>query len=89
MKILIKNGRVLNPATNMDTIADVLVEDGKGRIQQDTEEDHPFRPASGDDDRGEIHRHQNHGNQGPVEMLLSVQKELQHIDQAGCRRQNR
>ena len=29
MKILIKNGRVLNPATNMDTIADVLVEDGK------------------------------------------------------------
>ena len=29
MKILIKNGRVLNPATNMDAIADVLVEDGK------------------------------------------------------------
>jgi len=29
MKILIKNGRVLNPATNMDEIADVLVEDNK------------------------------------------------------------
>ena len=29
MKILIKGGRVLNPATNMDEIADVLVEDSK------------------------------------------------------------
>ena len=29
MKILIKGGRVINPATNMDDIADVLVEDGK------------------------------------------------------------
>ncbi|MBR2045705.1 MAG: amidohydrolase family protein, partial [Agathobacter sp.] len=29
MKILIKGGRVLNPATNMDEIADVLVEDNK------------------------------------------------------------
>ena len=29
MKILVKNGRVLNPATNLDEIADVLVEDGK------------------------------------------------------------
>ena len=26
MKILIKNGRVLNPATNMDEIADVFIE---------------------------------------------------------------
>ena len=29
MKILINNGRVLNPATSMDEIADVLVEDNK------------------------------------------------------------
>ena len=29
MKILIKGGRVLNPATNMDEIADVLIEDNK------------------------------------------------------------
>ncbi len=29
MKILVKNGRVLNPATNLDEIADVLVEDSK------------------------------------------------------------
>lgn len=29
MKILMKGGRVINPATNMDEIADVLVEDGK------------------------------------------------------------
>lgn len=29
MKILIKNGRVLNPATNMDEIADLLIEDNK------------------------------------------------------------
>ena len=29
MKILVKNGRVLNPATNMDEIADVLIEDSK------------------------------------------------------------
>ena len=29
MKILIKNGRILNPATNMDEIADLLIEDGK------------------------------------------------------------
>ena len=29
MKILIKGGHVLNPATNMDEIEDVLVEDGK------------------------------------------------------------
>ncbi len=29
MKILIKGGRILNPATNMDEIADVLVEDSK------------------------------------------------------------
>ena len=29
MKILIKGGRVLNPATNLDEIADVLVEDDK------------------------------------------------------------
>ena len=29
MKILIKNGRILNPATNMDEIADLLIVDGK------------------------------------------------------------
>ena len=29
MKILIKNGRVINPATNMDEIADVLIENDK------------------------------------------------------------
>ena len=29
MSILIKGGRVLNPATNMDEIADVFVKDGK------------------------------------------------------------
>lgn len=29
MKILIKNGRVLNPATNLDKVADVLIEDEK------------------------------------------------------------
>ena len=29
MKILVKNGRVLNPATDFDAVADVLVEDGK------------------------------------------------------------
>ena len=29
MKILVKNGRFLNPATNMDEIADVLIEDSK------------------------------------------------------------
>lgn len=29
MKLLIKNGRILNPATNMDEIADLLIEDGK------------------------------------------------------------
>lgn len=29
MSILIKGGRVINPATNMDKVADVLVEDGK------------------------------------------------------------
>ena len=29
MTILIKGGRVLNPATQMDEIADVLIEDGK------------------------------------------------------------
>ena len=29
MKILIKGGRVINPATGMDEIADVLVEDEK------------------------------------------------------------
>jgi dihydroorotase len=29
MSILIKNGRVLNPATGMDQIADVLIDDGK------------------------------------------------------------
>ncbi len=29
MKIIIKNGRVLNPATNMDEIADLMIEDDK------------------------------------------------------------
>ncbi|MQN01854.1 MAG: dihydroorotase [Lachnospiraceae bacterium] len=29
MKIIIKNGRVINPADRMDTLADVLVEDGR------------------------------------------------------------
>ncbi|MBQ2238781.1 MAG: amidohydrolase family protein, partial [Lachnospiraceae bacterium] len=29
MKILIKNGRVLNPATNFDQVADVLIEEDK------------------------------------------------------------
>lgn len=29
MKILIKGGRVLNPATSMDEIADVLIEENK------------------------------------------------------------
>ena len=29
MKILIKNGRILNPATNMDEIADLMIEDDK------------------------------------------------------------
>ena len=29
MKLLIKGGRVINPATNFDDIADVLIEDGK------------------------------------------------------------
>ena len=29
MKLLIKNGRVINPATQFDAVADVLVEDGK------------------------------------------------------------
>ena len=29
MKLLLKNGRVIDPASGMDTVADVLVEDGK------------------------------------------------------------
>lgn len=29
MKIIIKNGRILNPADSMDTVADLLVEDGR------------------------------------------------------------
>ena len=29
MTILIKNGRVINPATDMDEVADVYIEDGK------------------------------------------------------------
>ena len=29
MKLVIKNGRVINPATKFDEIADVLIEDGK------------------------------------------------------------
>ena len=29
MKLLLKNGRVIDPASGMDAIADVLVEDGK------------------------------------------------------------
>ena len=29
MKTLIKGGRILNPATNMDEIADMLIADGK------------------------------------------------------------
>ena len=28
MKLLIKNGRVINPATNIDEVMDVLVVDG-------------------------------------------------------------
>jgi dihydroorotase len=29
MRLVIKNGRVINPATKFDEIADVLIEDGK------------------------------------------------------------
>ena len=29
MKLLIKNGRVLNPATTFDQVADVLIEEDK------------------------------------------------------------
>jgi dihydroorotase len=29
MKILIKNGRVIDPDSNLDKIADILIEDGK------------------------------------------------------------
>ena len=29
MKIIIKNGRILNPADSMDTVANLLVEDGR------------------------------------------------------------
>ena len=29
MKLLLKNGRVIDPASGIDTIADVLVEEGK------------------------------------------------------------
>ncbi len=36
MTILIKNGRVINPATKMDEVADVLIEDDKVlEIQKD------------------------------------------------------
>ena len=34
MKILIKNGRILNPATNMDKIADLLIEDDKVKASE-------------------------------------------------------
>lgn len=40
MKILIKGGRVINPATKMDEIADVLVEDDKvTRIEKEIKDD--------------------------------------------------
>ena len=40
MKILIKNGRILNPATNMDKIADLLIEDDKVKaIEKEITED--------------------------------------------------
>ena len=29
MKLLIKNGRVLNPAENLDKVMDLYIEDGK------------------------------------------------------------
>ncbi len=43
MKILIKNGRVIDPASNMDKVCDILVEDARiskvaARIQADAEE---------------------------------------------------
>ena len=36
MKILIKNGRILNPATNMDEIADLMIEDNKVAVIEKT-----------------------------------------------------
>ena len=30
-KLLIRNGRVLDPANGVDMVADVLIEDGRGR----------------------------------------------------------
>ena len=46
MKILIKNGHVIDPDTKLDQVADVLLEDDK--IQEVSEREHQRRSRSGD-----------------------------------------
>ena len=71
------------------TGGELLIEDQKGNQHQHVEPDIISGQATLENQpRRKIDREQNPGNEGTVEMLLTVQQQVQHIDQTGCRRQD-